>query len=291
MKKIRSELVIPMSIIRHNVTIADRGRKRKEEGESFVIKNRFGTTKIRFLEGMAAINPSDTKNLIAALNCIYDEIHEPEEKDQRIEVAYQVESKQIYINVAKIRHYRGLKKDKKINDKIKESILKYRQIDITATPLWITFQEKIEGHNNLSFITHVNWNNPSKVGQIMLAPCHEIIQALLAPRNRSIFIDRELFNKFDGFAFNLFLFISSQNLKYESEKIFSLEELISESRYHFSLWGNNKPRAAKNAIFDSLDKLASGGFLDSWKKENLKDGREGIKLSFPQKNAPLEKAV
>ncbi len=282
---IREKSVIPIILIRHNITVADRGFQEKKSGEEILLQNRFGDIFLKIYEQTSLITPSDTKTFIAVLNCLYDIIHAQETDERKKEICNTAYGKGIEIPFSMILRYRDIKKAGSAYQKVKESLIKIYDITIKSECVWLSSNEskKQDGYFHLLDAVFFTEVGQKKYIKVRINPY--IIQSLFQKENTLISVGRTILNSLDGLAFNLFLFLEGQNFRKKQKKVFSYEELIKESHFSYSLCGKKRPDMAIGQIQKALNQLKEKNAILDWKETALWDGRKGVEIFFLCKNS------
>lgn len=279
---IREKSVIPIIVIRHNISVADRGFHEKKSGEEIALTNRFSTIFLKLSKATTLITPSDTKTFLAVCNCLYDIIHAQETEERKKETCNLAYTKGIEISFPAIFRYRDIRKKGQAYERIKESIVKFHDIVLKSERVWMSCDEPVKEDaffHLVDAITFTEIGKQKKYIKIRLNPY--IIQSLYQKENTLVTVDRKVLNSLEGLAFNLYLFFIGQNFRKISKKVFSYEELIQESYFLHSHCGKTRPDKAINQVNIALNQLKNKKAIKDWRGgKTLWDGRKGVEIEF-----------
>ena len=293
---VRQKYVIPSPLLRNNFAVPDRGKRKKKE--EVLLENVYGRIKIR-CNGNFSITPTDMKNYIAALNCIYDQIHSFANKDQRWNF-HQVGSQNgFYISFSDLIRYRGLKHHGKIYSSIEKSLEKLHLTNIKLENSYPELSsnkerqrveqfyliEKISIEKTKKDITN-NYVISIKVPAF-------ITQALLNKTNSCIAVEKEIINSLDGVAFNLYWTVLNNSFSNKKDQItFSWDYWINQSNFLSSNSGRKRPREAKDKIRKALNRLQKNGGIYFFQEKILSDNRKALSVKvvpkIEDKKTPME---
>jgi len=262
-------IAVPVFLLRHNFTIADK-RRRTDGKKEFYVPSRFGAITVSYLTDAGVITPAHTKVFLSVINLVKQALDAvPEEK--RSVLAWDMVKDGIRLNQADVRKYRGFSKAIKNHMLIRDSLYLFHRMSIYSKEMWFSLHSVSRVEEWFTLIPKFkllrpvipHWMPDKKEVYLDIKLCDRIYQALM-DKKRIIYFPKETLFKLDGLAFNLYLFIYSQNLSKRDIQYFSIEELIRESGYFNSNQGEKYPGRKNVAIKRALNLLVKHGAIKSF---------------------------